>query len=82
MPFGGIFDGEFKEERLQEVNRELELPSLWDFPEKAQALGREKVQLEGIVLNIKQMQEQLKDSLELFEMAKFICRYYKRFTKH
>ena len=70
MPFGGIFDGEFKEERLQEVNRELELPSLWDFPEKAQALGREKVQLEGIVLNIKQMQEQLKDSLELFEMAK------------
>jgi peptide chain release factor 2 len=70
LPFGGIFDGEFKEERLQEVNRELELPSLWDFPEKAQALGREKVQLEGIVLNIKQMQEQLKDSLELFEMAK------------
>jgi peptide chain release factor 2 len=49
--------------------RELELPTLWEQPEKAQALGREKVQLESIVLNIRQMQEQLKDLLELFEMA-------------
>jgi peptide chain release factor 2 len=54
---------------LQEVLRELELPTLWEQPDKAQALGREKVQLESIVSNIKLMQEQLKDLLELFEMA-------------
>jgi peptide chain release factor 2 len=70
MHFGGIFEGDLKEERLQEVNRELELPSLWDDPEKAQALGREKVQLESIVLQIKTLQSQLQDSLELFDMAK------------
>ena len=54
---------------MQEVLRELELPTLWEQPDKAQALGREKVQLESIVSNIKLMQEQLKDLLELFEMA-------------
>lgn len=70
LDFGGIFDGELKEERLQEVLRELEVPTLWDNPEKAQALGREKANLESIVINIKEMQQQLKDALELFEMTR------------
>ncbi len=55
---------------MQEVLRELEAPSLWDNPEKAQALGREKANLESIVINIKEMQQQLKDALELFEMIR------------
>ena len=55
---------------MQEVLRELEAPTLWDNPEKAQALGREKANLESIVINIKEMQQQLKDALELFEMIR------------
>lgn len=55
---------------MQEVLRELEVPTLWDNPEKAQALGREKANLESIVINIKEMQQQLKDALELFEMTR------------
>lgn len=70
MRFGGIFDGDLKKERLEEVNREMESPTLWDNPEHAQALGKEKVQLESIVLNIEQMRQQLVDAEALFEMAK------------
>jgi peptide chain release factor 2 len=34
---------------LEEVARELESPGLWNDPEKAQILGKEKVQLEAVV---------------------------------
>ncbi len=40
MPWGGIFDYENKSERLIEVLRELEEPTAWDDPERAQALGK------------------------------------------
>jgi peptide chain release factor 2 len=68
--FGGIFDGDTKEERLQEVVRELEAPHLWNEPEKAQALGRERSQLELIVVDLKNLQQQIKDYQELIELAK------------
>jgi peptide chain release factor 2 len=48
----------------------MESPKLWDNPEHAQALGKEKVLLESIVLNIEQMRAQLIDAEELFTMAK------------
>ena len=50
--YGGIFDGDIKSERLEEVIRELESPDLWNHPEKAQALGKERVQLEMVVASI------------------------------
>ena len=40
--FGGIFDYEAKSERLQVVNLELENPDIWNDPEHAQELGKEK----------------------------------------
>ena len=49
---GGIFDYALKQERLEEVNAELEDPAVWNEPEKAQALGREKSNLEVIVETI------------------------------
>ena len=70
MTFGGIFDGDLKLERLQEVEKELEQPDLWNDPDKAQALGKEKVNLEGIVVNIKNLQASLTESLELFDMVR------------
>lgn len=38
----GIFDYDAKKERLEEVNAELEQPDVWNEPERAQALGKER----------------------------------------
>ena len=35
---GGIFDFDLRKEELEEVNRELEQPGIWDDPENAQLL--------------------------------------------
>lgn len=67
---GGFFDGPLKEERLEEVAAELELPDLWNDPQRAQALGRERANLEAVVLNLKDIQQQVHDYLELYEMVK------------
>ena len=47
---GGIFDFDVKSERLAVVSRELEDPKIWDSPERAQALGKEKKELEGVFI--------------------------------
>jgi peptide chain release factor 2 len=65
MPFGGIFDGERKTRRLQEVSRELEDPSLWSDPNKAQALGQERARLQDVVHGISSLKNRLNDSCEL-----------------
>lgn len=54
---------------MQEVTRELEQPSVWDDPEQAEKLGRERAQLETIVNNIIALQKGLQDCDELLEMA-------------
>lgn len=69
MSFGGIFDVDLKRERLEEVIRELESPVSWSDPEKAQTLGRERVQLEGIVLVIEALEISLQDQQELLDLA-------------
>lgn len=66
---GGIFDYEARSERLDEVLRELEDPTIWNDPEKAQALGKEKSQLEMIVSTIDQMESGTESVKELLEMA-------------
>ena len=69
MPLGGIFDYDIKSERLVEVNRELEDPKVWDNPEQAQALGRERAQLEQVVETISSLDGALSDAGELVQMA-------------
>lgn len=69
MRFGGIFDYADKQEQLEEVNRELEDPTVWNDPENAQRLGKHKVMLEKIVLTISDLDEGLSDSKELLEMS-------------
>lgn len=48
----------------------MEAPNVWSDPERAQALGRERAQLEGIVLNIREIEQKIADSQELLEMAR------------
>lgn len=70
MRLGGIFDFDAKNERLEEVVRELESPTIWNNPEQAQTLGRERTQLEGIVFSLTNLKQSLIDLSELFELAR------------
>ncbi len=70
MHFGGIFDFEKKSERLEEVVRELEGSAIWDNPEQAQMLGRERAQLEAVVHQLQKLGQSITDLTELFEMAR------------
>ena len=69
MPSGGIFDYELKRERLEEVSRELEDPEIWNDPERAQTLGRERAKLEAVVYTIQDMDSGLNDANELLYLA-------------
>lgn len=66
---GGIFDFDVKQERLVEVSRELEDPGVWDDPENAQTLGRERASLEAVVDTINELAQGLDDANELLDMA-------------
>ncbi|GGO73808.1 peptide chain release factor 2 [Bowmanella pacifica] len=69
MRSGGIFDFDSKQERLEEVNRELESPDVWNEPERAQALGKEKVALEKVVDTILALENGAEDVDGLLELA-------------
>jgi len=59
-----------KSVRLTEVERELEDPKIWDDPKRAQDLGKEKKALERVVLELTVVEAGLKDSGELFGLAR------------
>jgi len=69
MILGGIFDYDVKAEQLIELTRELESPTVWDNPERAQSLGKERASLERIVTTLSGQLTTLDDAKELLEMA-------------
>ncbi len=69
LSLGGTFDFETKQERFIEVGRELEDPEIWNDPENAQALGKERSALELIVNTFVQLDRGLADSSELLSLA-------------
>ena len=66
---GGIFDYDQKREKLEEVLLELENPDVWNNPEHAQALGKEKASLETVVGGLSEGSQALLDAAELLELA-------------
>ena len=60
---------EEKQDRLEEVQLELENPDVWSNPEKAQSLGKEKVQLDNLCETFSKSNSILSDAKELLEMA-------------
>lgn len=58
-----------KRERLEEVVRLLEDPKIWDDPERAQELGRERARLETVVETLGSLEDGLTDTQELLELA-------------
>ena len=69
MCFGGIFDYDVKKERLTEVELELGQADVWNNPERAQSLGRERASLEQVVETIDRMEQGVLDCRELIEMS-------------
>ena len=67
---GGIFDYDQKFDQLSAVARELEDPTVWNNAERAQELSKEKKALEGVVLVLDRIADNLKDTGELFAMAR------------
>ncbi|WP_297528412.1 peptide chain release factor 2 [Thiohalobacter sp.] len=65
----GYLDFEGKQERLQEVTRELEQPDVWNDPERAQELGRERARLEEVVHGLTRIRDGLNEAEELIELA-------------
>ena len=48
----------------------MESPVIWEKPELAQALGRERAELEGVVHQLHHLGQSIADLSELFEMAR------------
>lgn len=66
---GGIFDYPARRERLEEVTRELENPNVWDDPQRAQDLGRERARLAEFVEGLDDITHGLDDAGELLELS-------------
>lgn len=69
MCLGGIFDYENKKDRLAEVELELSEPEVWNEPERAQELGRERSALEAVVRTIENLDEGASDCQDLLDIA-------------
>lgn len=67
--FGGIFDIEAKQERLEEVNLELENPELWNDPERATKISKEKSQLDNVIGVIIALDDKLEDAKAMIDLA-------------
>jgi peptide chain release factor 2 len=69
MLYGGIFDYTSKQEKLIAVNIQADDPNLWNDAKNAQALLKEKKQLENIVDVLTNLNNQEQSLTELFDMA-------------
>ncbi|MGZ5097139.1 MAG: PCRF domain-containing protein, partial [Usitatibacter sp.] len=65
-----MFDYDAKKSRLVEVARTLEDPGIWSDAKRAQDLGKERRTLEDVVSTVDRIDAGLKDSAELFTLAK------------
>ncbi|MEN1727809.1 MAG: peptide chain release factor 2 [Pseudomonadota bacterium] len=65
----GYLDYDGKVEKLEEVTRELESPDVWNDPEHAQALGKERSDLDRSVTAQTAVINGVSDASELLEMA-------------
>ena len=66
---GGVFDWDPALRKLDELNARVEDPTLWDDPDAAQALMRERTRLAGQVEAVRSLERDLSDALGYAEMA-------------
>ncbi|WP_139215157.1 peptide chain release factor 2 [Oceanisphaera psychrotolerans] len=65
----GYLDYDAKKERLEEVNAELEQPDVWNQPERAQALGKERSSLDTVISTLDALALGIEDIGGLVELA-------------
>ncbi|MGB1382935.1 MAG: peptide chain release factor 2 [Porticoccaceae bacterium] len=65
----GYLDYVNRKERLTEVELELSEPDVWNDPERAQELGRERSSLEAVVKTIEDLDSGIADTREILGMA-------------
>ncbi|NDV88643.1 peptide chain release factor 2 [Aurantimonas aggregata] len=63
------FDWDSSLRRLDHLNNKAEDPTIWDDPAEAQALMRERQQLETSVASIRRLEQTIADSVELIAMG-------------
>ena len=68
-PLGGIFDFDTKVERLEEVLRQMEDPTIWNDQQAAQKLGQEKSALEKVVETLGNAGESIADCVDMLGLA-------------
>ena len=66
---GGFFDWDKALVKLEELNAAAENPALWDDAKKAQAVLRERKQLEASIQSVKKIQADLDDAIGMIELA-------------
>jgi peptide chain release factor 2 len=66
---GGVFDWDVALRKLDELNARVEDPTLWDRPEAAQAVSRERSRLAASVEAVQSLERDLADALGYAEMA-------------
>ena len=66
---GGVFDWEPALRKLDELNARVEDPTLWDNPDQAQAVSRERSRLETQINAVREMETGLEEAVMLSEMA-------------
>src|SRR6201996_7916806 len=66
---GGVFDWDVALRKLDELNARVEDPTLWDKPDEAQAVSRERSRLEASVGAVKALERERADAIELAELA-------------
>ncbi|HEY2445426.1 MAG TPA: peptide chain release factor 2 [Rhizomicrobium sp.] len=64
-----MFDWDRALRRLDELNAKAEDPSIWNNPQDAQALMRERQGLETSISGVRSLESELADSLGLLELA-------------
>ncbi|MFB2539780.1 MULTISPECIES: peptide chain release factor 2 [unclassified Acinetobacter] len=65
----GYLDYDVKKERLEEVLRELEDPTIWNDQARAQAIAKEKGALENSIGVLDALSEQLADAQAMLDLA-------------
>lgn len=68
--YGGIFDFDAKQTRLNELSQLAEDPTIWGDSKRAQEWGREKKTLEDVIHSLETIRQQLQDTSDLFQMAR------------
>jgi len=66
---GGIFDVDTKSERLEEIQGLLEQSDIWNSPDEAQKLGKERSELEDLLNTVNAVGDGVVDCQEMLELA-------------